>query len=383
MNTDSPQNLFAFYWIEQPEEAKAAVSVNPADILSKASLLFGEGKDEEDNAETEKGKPNARLPVELSQLEALLNTPWTAQQQALRLDENAFCLLMLSPNKGRISVREWFKVGLGRLKSNLKEFLDAQRIESPDGGAERSFAIQDLLRALEEANISLPEYKQPKELANPNMTRALLRCAYLGEAPPSGLIEPAVICFRHPKVLRRYEQKSDRERFALLQHQLAAIMKLTLTHPKSEVRMNDDDHISLESRSPAFLSGCLLAVLEEAQLASMNWKINTTLIDQFYSTAATTPSSVLGMLISRVTAQHMPKLRKNMHGKYEKLEILLESLQSKINNLYGFPRTLTLKQQAEFSLGFYTQRAAFRRERPTKATSQPAGQTVTEQGAIS
>lgn len=370
LKSDSPRNLFAFYWIEQPEEAKATVSINPADILSQASLLFGEGKDEEDNAETKKGKSNAKLPVELSQLEALLNTPWTAQQQALRLDENAFCLLILSPNKGRISVREWFKVGLGRLKGNLKEFLDAQRIESPNGDARRGFAIQDMLRALEEANISLPEYKQPKELANPNMTRALLRCAYLGEAPPSGLIEPAVICFRHPKVLRRYEQKNDQERFALLQHQLTAIMKLTLTHPKSEVRMNEDDHISLESRSPAFLSGCLLAVLEEAQLASMNWKINTTLIDQFYSTAATTPSSVLGMLISRVTAQHMPKLRKNMHGKYEKLEILLESIQSKINNLGRFPRTLTLKQQAEFSLGFYTQRAAFRRERPTKTTQQ-------------
>ena len=383
LNTDSPQNLFAFYWIEQPEQAKAAVSINQADILSKASLLFGEGENEEDNApDTEKRKFKTKLPVELSQLEALLNTPWTAQQHALRLDENAFCLLMLSPNKGRISVREWFKVGLGRLKGNLKEFLDAQRIESPDGGAERSFAIQDMLRALEESNISQPEYKA-KEFASPNIARALLRCAYLSEAPPSGLIEPAVICFRHPKVLRRYEQKSDRERFALLQHQLAAIMKLSLTHIKSEVRMNNDDQIAIESRSPAFLSGCLLAVLEEAQLASMNWKINTTLIDQFYSTAATTPGSVLGMLVSRVTAQHMPKLRKNMHGKYEKLEILLESIHSKIDNLGGFPRTLTLKQQAEFSLGFYTQRAAFRRERPTKTIQQPTGQTITEQGAIS
>jgi len=78
----------------------------------------------------------------------------------------------------------------------------------------------------------------------------------------------------------------------------------------------------------------------------------------------------------------MPKLRKNMHGKYEKLETLLESIQTKINNLGGFPRTLTLKHQAEFSLGFYTQRATFRRERPTKTTQQPTGQTTIEQGAI-
>lgn len=186
-------------------------------------------------------------------------------------------------------MREWFKVGLGQLKNNLKTFLDAQRIEAPDGGAQRSFAIQDMLRVLEESNISLPEYKPPKELASPNMTRALLRSAYLGEAPPAGLLETAVICFRHPKVLKRYEQKNDRERFALLQHQLAAVMKLTLTHSKSEVHMNENAQMVLKTRSPAFLSGGLLAVLEEAQLAAMNWKINTTLIDQFYSTAATAP----------------------------------------------------------------------------------------------
>ena len=291
---------------------------------------------------------------------------------------------MLSPNLGRISVREWFKVGLGQLKTNLKVFLDAQRIEAPDGSAQRSFAIQDMLRALEESNVSLPEYKLRKELASPNMTRALLRCAYLGEAPPTGLLEPAVICFRHPKVLKRYEQKNDRERFALLQHQLAAIMKLILTYSKSEVRMNENSQEIHESRSPAFLSGELLAVLEEAQLASMNWKINTTLIDQFYSTAATAPCSVLGMLISRVTSQHMPKLRKNMRWKYDKLEDALEFIQDTMDKQGGFPKTLTLKQQAEFSLGFYTQRAIFsreRRERQDKKSQQLIVQPTTQQGA--
>lgn len=384
LKTDSPKNLFAFYWIEQPEAAKSVMSVSAEDILAKLSLLFSEGSgEEEDSTEGEKVKTkNKTKPSgELSQLDALLSSPWTGQEQVLRLDENVFCLLMLSPNKGRISVREWFKVGLGQLKNNLKIFLDAQRIEAPDGVSQRSFAIQDMLRALEESNISLPEYKQPKELASPNLTRALLRCAYLGEAPPAGLLEPAVICFRHPKVLKRYEQKSDRERFALLQHQLAAVMKLILTHSKSEVRMNENAQMVLETRSPAFLSGGLLAVLEEAQLASMNWKINTTLIDQFYSTAATAPCSVLGMLISRVTSQHMPKLRKNMRWKYDKLEYLLEIFQTEMDSRGGFPKTLTLKQQAEFSLGFYTQRAAFSRERPPRNAQSLTKQPEIKQGA--
>lgn len=384
LNTDSPQNLFAFYWIEQPDSAKSVMSINPEDVLTKLSLLFGESASEEDEESATGKRPSKAKPSgEPTQLEALLNVPWTGQEQPLLLDENSFCLLMLSPNKGRISVREWFKVGLGQLKNNLRAFLDAQRIEAPNGDASHCFSIQEMLRALEESNISLPEYKTPKELASPNLTRALLRCAYLGEAPPAGLLEPAVICFRHPKVLKRYEQKNDRERFALLQHQLAAIMKLILTHFQSEVRMNETVQESLETRSPAFLSGALLATLEEAQLAAMNWKINTTLIDQFYSTAATAPCSALGMLISRITSQHMPKLRKNMRWKYDKLEHLLETIQAEMDSRGGFPKSLTLKQQAEFSLGFYTQRAEFSREHREcllRNTQPPTEQPETKQG---
>lgn len=391
LNRDSPQNLFAFYWIEQAEKVKEALSIDPSELLSKATLLFG-GSDDSDDDETKitdkekrktttKSTVKTRLPVDLSQLEALLSIPWTGQRQALRIDDNAFCLLMLSPNKGRIAVREWLKVGLGHLKANLKAFLDAQRIEAPDGSDPRCFAISDLLRALEESNISQPEYKA-KELASPNIARALLRSCYLGEAPLAGLLEPAVICFRHPKVLRRHEQKYERERFAMLQHQLAAVIKLILTHPQSEVRMNNDtEKAQLADKGAAFLSGSLLAVLEEAQLAAANWKINTTIIDQFYSTASSAPCAVLGMLVSRVTSQHMPKLRKNMRGKYDKLEAILESLHTEIERQGGFPKILALKQQAEFSLGFYTQRAAFSRERPPKRISQIIQQPITEQEA--
>ncbi len=365
LNTDSHNNLFAFYWIEKPEEDSTVGSINATEILANAPLILGGAteKEEEENGET-KDKIKSRLPVDLSQLEALLNVPWTAQAHSLGLEENAFCLLMFSPNKGRISVREWFKVGLELMRTNLRQYLDAQRIEDPEGKNPRCFTIQEILRAVEEANISQPEYKA-KELANPNVTRALLRSAYLGEAPPVGLLDRAVICFRHPKALKRYEQRHERERFAVLQHQLVSVMKLILTHPKSEVNMNNDvDQTSVEAKSTAFLSGSLLAVLEEAQLASMNWKINTTLVDQFYSTVASAPCSVMGMLVSRVTSQHMPRLRKNMGWKFETVEKLLEELQDALQNKGGFPRTLTLKQQAEFSLGFYTRRAEFRRQRP-------------------
>jgi CRISPR-associated protein Csd1 len=360
LDTETTRNQFAFFWLKDEQPINVGeTTLDPAELLKSISLII----DRTDS--TDKNSP----PPDLMQLENLLNVPWTGRDASTNIANNAFYLLILSPNKGRIAVRDWLDISLDKLQQNLTAFLEAQRIIDPEGKDKRCFGIPDILKAVEASNISKEEYKTV-ELGNPNATRTLLRCAYLGEAPPIELLDCAVTCFRHPNVLKRYEAKYERDRFAVLQHQLVSIMKLILTHPKSEVTMNNDvNQTAVEVKSLAFLSGSLLAVLEEAQLASMNWKINTTLVDQFYSTASSAPCSVMGMLVSRVTSQHMPRLRKIMGWKFETLEILLEEILDALHSKGGFPQTLTLKQQAEFSLGFYTRRAAFRRQRPDIAAA--------------
>lgn len=107
-----------------------------------------------------------------------------------------------------------------------------------------------------------------------------------------------------------------------------------------------------------YLCGCLLAILEEAQFRAARWKINTTLVDRFYGSASSAPASVFGTLVSRATTDHFPKIRKNQLG-YQELETRMESVQTAIKEAGGFPKTCALKEQAEFSLGFYHQRAEF------------------------
>ncbi len=75
--------------------------------------------------------------------------------------------------------------------------------------------------------------------------------------------------------------------------------------------------------------------------------------------------TVFGLLVSRATTDHFPKIRKNQLG-YTDLENTMECVQTQIDESGGYPKTLTLAGQAEFSLGFYHQRAEFKKKRPKK-----------------
>jgi CRISPR-associated protein Csd1 len=99
----------------------------------------------------------------------------------------------------------------------------------------------------------------------------------------------------------------------------------------------------------------LLALLEEIQWQAIHG-INTTLVDRFFGAASTAPASVFGNLLSDTQA-HLGKLRKTHGGAYFALQQRLEEV---LAPLPAFPKTLTLQDQALFSLGYYHQRAADR-----------------------
>ena len=115
---------------------------------------------------------------------------------------------------------------------------------------------------------------------------------------------------------------------------------------------------------PSYLCGRLLAILEEIQHQhALPKKLNATLVDRFYGTASTAPQSVFGTLLSMATKAHMAKLRKERFKKHEELEEQLEDVSARIMKGCGFPKILNMREQAEFALGFYTQRSVFRKQR--------------------
>ena len=121
----------------------------------------------------------------------------------------------------------------------------------------------------------------------------------------------------------------------------------------------------------SYLCGRLLAILEEIQLRQAHWNLNTTLVDRFYGSASTAPSSVFGNLIKMATSAHLPKLRKINLKWHDEMRINFEEVQNKIYDACGFPDTLSTKEQAEFALGFYHQRAMYRKIRPPQTVTIP------------
>ncbi len=315
------ENQLAVFWLDRKVELSYEDQTYDLETLLGSVL---------DNAGGQTGPP-----TELSQLDSLLVVPWTARTSALNIDQSYFYLAVLSANKGRLVVREWFEASVGRLKENLRAFLEGQRIVGPLGEEPQVFPIPALLDAL--------------KAGDPNLTQDLLRAAYLGLRPREGLLGVALRRFRNPRVLQNPR--------AL--HPLAALLKLALTYGREEAKSME--RLDSGRNEPAYLCGRLLAVLEEAQQRASGWSLNSTLTDRFYAATAAAPAANLALLLARAKVSHLPKIRREGRG-YREIEGFLEEILSYLDAQQGFPSILNLKAQAEFALGYYHQRAEFRRK---------------------
>ena len=135
----------------------------------------------------------------------------------------------------------------------------------------------------------------------------------------------------------------------------AALIKMALL---SETGDREEDYmVQLDSTNtdPAYLCGRLLAVLEEAQREAIRG-LNTSLADRFYGTASAAPLSVFPTLV-RGSRAHLSRLRRHNPGAYFAIDSRLEDILTKVRAEQGFPKSLNLKGQGVFALGYYHQRA--------------------------
>lgn len=110
--------------------------------------------------------------------------------------------------------------------------------------------------------------------------------------------------------------------------------------------------LDLSCTSPGYLCGRLLAELEAAQKAAINPR--ATLVDRYYGAASSAPASVFGNLM-RANRAHMSTLSRD---KYNVFVAIDRNIQEILFGLREFPKTLTLREQAMFALGYYHQKVA-------------------------
>ena len=126
----------------------------------------------------------------------------------------------------------------------------------------------------------------------------------------------------------------------------------TLNPEPSNLRMTEC--LNPESRDPAYLCGRLFAVFDRLQYLALG-SVNVGVAERFYASASVTPALVMGRLF-RNAQFHLAKagggMAENVRKDFEEISCALGD---------QFPPALDLEGQGRFALGYYHQKADYRR----------------------
>lgn len=111
-----------------------------------------------------------------------------------------------------------------------------------------------------------------------------------------------------------------------------------------------------EQGDPAYLCGRLLAVMDRLQYLALG-DVGAGVVERNYGAASSTPGVVFGRLF-RGSQVHLSKLEGKSGGTAMNVRKDFEQI---CDGLSTWPQVLTLEGQARFALGFYHQKAEYRR----------------------
>lgn len=360
------QSVVAVFWLREPVSVPALAPEETVD----GDLVIPLGAPLTPPPPALDGPPPA-----LSQLARLLDLPWHTQAAALRLAENAFYLAVLTPNKGRLMVRDWMVTAVTDTLEHLRTFVRAVTIVTPDGQQTAPLPIPALLAAV--------------RADDPNLMRGMLRTAYQGYDLPPGVTAAALRQARLPHPWRpapRLAQDAQKQVAAL--HALAAALKLSWWALRGKEDPQRMTQLEVDNPSPAYRCGRLLALLEEAQRRSTarpggQRAPASTLTERFVGAALQSPHVILKDLLPLAERAYLPKLRRTQRTAADALQQAIEEVMGGLHAA-SLPRAFSAPHQVEFVLGLYHQRAALRAERQARAqrnTARAASAQTDSEGA--
>jgi CRISPR-associated protein Csd1 len=262
--------------------------------------------------------------------------------------------MSLSGNGGRIVVRDWLEATVPEVEANVRRWFADLTIIDPEGTARVSaFKLGRLLFALVREKIDeLP----------PQIPTQLLYSALRGTPLPQTALAAA---------LRRQQVEAgdlpNPARFGLIKACLLRSPNHSSTQPQSTTTMTEC--LNPESRDPAYLCGRLFAVFDRLQYLALG-SLNAGVAERFYASASVTPALVMGRLF-RNAQFHLAKagggIAENVRKDFEEISCALGD---------QFPPALDLEGQGRFALGYYHQKADYRRRTAERKEQQTAEATA-------
>ncbi len=248
--------------------------------------------------------------------------------------QEKFHLFGLTANAARVVVRSALDTTVGEIGACQAVWFERLFMIGPDGLPGRPLPLKTL---------AVSAYREFKDIA-PGVEDALVQAALIGTRLPEALLKTLVMRCRLDT-----ENRVTYPRAALLKY------ILTQSLPLEEARLMTQEVTG--AMPAAYHCGRLFAELEDIQKAAIP-SINAGISDKFFGAASTAPASVFGQLLAGAR-DHLGKLRRTREGAYHGAEKRLEEIMAEIGD---FPLTLSLHDQALFSLGYYHHRAAKRKD---------------------
>ncbi len=266
------------------------------------------------------------------------------------LQPNAYYAMSLSGNGARIIVRDWLESTVHEVESHVRAWFSDLTMIAPDGTRkENAFKLWALLAALVPKKDGKPDYdKLP-----PQIPTQLLYAALRGTPLPQTAL---IAALRRQQIENKgpgdtADPRLNPARMALIRAYLNRSLNSSnhqpAVHPMTTALAPDSHH-------PAYLCGRLFAVFDRLQYLALEG-VNAGVVERFYASASVTPALVMGRL-HRNAQFHLAKagggIAENVRKDFEEIS---DALGKK------FPASLDMEAQGRFALGYYHQKADYRR----------------------
>lgn len=328
--------LAGAYWLHWYRE-----SVPPeVDVIEN---LFGGAVENGNEAEDDAGSAGGEHLEEKNAADRLIESVYRGEK-AKSLKNNVYYILSVSGASGRVAVRAWQQGSYEDLQRAMDAWWDDLSLVYTNG---KGMLPPPPLWKINKRLIK-PISGDQKELAafEPLLIFAILNGNPLPDRAASGAL-------RHIRSkMAGSASGGDGKTEASPDDVCCQILKAWLVRKnreKGETVMNPE--LTPEYPGIAYHCGRLTAVYAKIQKDALG-RVGAGVVQRYYASACTNPALVFGSL-SRLSQHHLSKIENE--GLVVYYNNLLSEIARKIG--CGFPKSFTLKQQAEFALGYYHQNA--------------------------
>jgi CRISPR-associated protein Csd1 len=300
-----------------------------------------------------------------AKIRGLLTAPVSGSASSID-DLSTYCSVTVGGNVARVVVRDWVEQPLPAIRQNIAAWYADCRIVDAWTGNVVSIRLSQLARAAGRwqagrggANGSWVKFGGSGEDRPSGVFHGLLRSALLHRPLPPRLLNHVVNRIRT-------DGRIDNARAALIR---LALRRHTLLPDSDRERLNPT--LNVENRTPAYIAGRVLAVMDDLQRAvfrAADQNLNTTFAERYFGRAIDNPQLVL-VAGRRTATAWLRRLRGPLRR-----PAWATAYQNRLDDLFvemgsEMPGHTVVVQKGQFILGYHHQRADLRAQRIAAAAN--------------